>query len=163
MNYTITVNGRQHTVDCDDDTPLLWVLREELGLTGTKFGCGMADCGACTVLVDGAPEKSCVFRIKKVGASAITTCEGLAEETRAGHAYAKTAAAVTQAWSDCNVAQCGYCQPAQFLTAVALLEEKPAPTDQEIKDGMTCYCRCGTYGAMRRAVALAAKLKAETP
>jgi isoquinoline 1-oxidoreductase alpha subunit len=149
MTFSITVNGAPRTVDVDDDTPLLWVLRDILGLTGTKFGCGIALCGACTVHVDGVPRRSCVTRISSVGASAITTIEAV-DETPQGKA-------LQQAWLDLDVVQCGYCQSGQIMAAAALLKAKPAPTDADIDAVMSGnVCRCGTYQRIRAGIHQAA-------
>jgi isoquinoline 1-oxidoreductase alpha subunit len=145
----LEVNGKSAAVDVPDDTPLLWVIREELGLTGTKFGCGKALCGACTVLVDGKARRSCVTAAGDVADREITTIEGLADGA--------TLHAVQQAWIDENVPQCGYCQSGQILAAVSLLAARPAPTDDEIDAVMSAsMCRCGTYPRIRRAIVRAA-------
>ena len=136
----LTVNGTTHEVDVDPDTPLLWVIREELGLTGTKYGCGVAACGACTVLVDGEPTRSCVTPAEVVAGQTITTIETVEE--------IETGRRVVQAWVDQQVPQCGYCQSGQVLAATALLTSNPEPTDQDIDDSMTNLCRCGTYNKM---------------
>jgi isoquinoline 1-oxidoreductase alpha subunit len=150
MSFTVNINGAAHDVDVDGDTPLLWVLRDVLGMTGTKFGCGMALCGACTVHLDGAPIRSCVTPIESVGASAITTIEAIGK-TPAG-------ANVQKAWLDCEVVQCGYCQSGQIMSAVALLESKPKPSDADIDDAMSGnICRCGTYQRIRAAIKQAAQ------
>jgi isoquinoline 1-oxidoreductase alpha subunit len=150
MAYKITVNGVDHAVDVDGDTPLLWVLRDVLGMTGTKFGCGMALCGACTVHRDGSPIRSCVTAIEDVGASAITTIEAIGD-TPAGKR-------IQRAWLDLDVIQCGYCQSGQIMSASALLASKPQPTDREIDDAMSGnICRCGTYVRIREAIKQAAK------
>src|SRR5688572_9559696 len=149
----LKVNGKSAAVDVPDDTPLLWVLREELGLTGTKFGCGRALCGACTVLVDGKARRSCVTAVGDVGDRPITTIEGLADGT--------TLHAVQRAWLEENVPQCGYCQSGQILSAVALLSRRPRPSDQDVDAVMSAsLCRCGTYPRIRRAIARAAELAA---
>ncbi|MBK7076759.1 MAG: (2Fe-2S)-binding protein [Myxococcales bacterium] len=145
----LRVNGQPATLDIPDDVPLLWAIREELGLTGTKFGCGAAQCGACTVLVDGQARRSCVTAVGDVADHEVTTVEGLAA--------AGTLHAVQQAWLDENVPQCGYCQVGQIMAAVALLAARPAPTDDDIDAVMTAnLCRCGTYPRIRRAIARAA-------
>ena len=150
MPFTITVNGTSHTVDVDGDTPLLWVLRDVLGLTGTKFGCGMALCGACTVHIEGAPTRSCVTPVDSVGASAITTIEAIGE-TPAG-------AAVQKAWLEREVVQCGYCQSGQIMSAAALIASNKQPSDSDIDDAMSGnICRCGTYVRIREAIKLAAR------
>jgi isoquinoline 1-oxidoreductase subunit alpha len=147
----LTINGKPADVDVPDDTPLLWVLREELELTGTKYGCGKALCGACTVLVDGAPKRSCVTAAGDVAGHAITTVEGLAT--------GDVLHAVQRAWIEENVPQCGYCQSGQIVTAVALIAKRPAPTDADIDAVMSAnLCRCGTYPRIRRAVVRAAEL-----
>jgi isoquinoline 1-oxidoreductase alpha subunit len=152
MAYTIEVNGQTHSVDVDGDTPLLWVLRDVLGMTGTKFGCGAALCGACTVHVDGVATRSCVTTIDSVGGSAITTIEAIGE-TPAG----KT---VQKAWLDLEVVQCGYCQSGQIMSAAALLAENPGPSDADIDDAMYGnICRCGTYPRIRAAIKQAALAK----
>ena len=145
----LRVNGQPATLDIPDDVPLLWAIREELGLTGTKFGCGAAQCGACTELVDGQARRSCVIAVGDVADHEVTTVEGLAG--------AGTLHAVQQAWLDENVPQCGYCQVGQIMAAVALLAARPAPTDDDIDAVMTAnLCRCGTYPRIRRAIARAA-------
>ena len=149
MAFTIKVNGQTHSVDVDDDTPLLWVLRDVLGMTGTKFGCGAALCGACTVHIDGVATRSCVTTIDSVGGLAITTIEAIGE-TPAGKA-------VQKAWLDLEVVQCGYCQSGQIMSAAALLAENPGPSDADIDDAMSGnICRCGTYPRIRAAIKQAA-------
>jgi isoquinoline 1-oxidoreductase subunit alpha len=149
MATTIKVNGVDRTVDVDGDTPLLWVLRDLLGMTGTKFGCGAALCGACTVHVDGFATRSCVTPIDAIGASEITTIEAIGE-TPAGKA-------VQKAWLDLEVVQCGYCQSGQIMSAAALLAENPGPSDADIDDVMSGnICRCGTYPRIRAAIKQAA-------
>jgi aerobic-type carbon monoxide dehydrogenase small subunit (CoxS/CutS family) len=143
--FSLTVNGRSHTVHVAADTPLLWVLRDSLGLTGTKFGCGIAQCGACTVHLDGEATRSCVTPISEVGAAQVTTIEGLSSNR------------VQQAWIAEDVPQCGYCQSGQIMAAAALLAAKPQPTDADIDGAMTNICRCGTYQRIRSAVHRAAK------
>lgn len=146
---TLTVNGRRHRVDVDPDTPLLWVLRDTLGLTGTKYGCGIAQCGACTVHVAGRPVRSCVTPISTVGSRSVTTIEGLSSD--ATHR-------VQKAWIAEDVPQCGYCQSGQIMSAVALLAAKRDPTDEDIDEAMSGnVCRCGTYDRIRRAVHRAAR------
>jgi isoquinoline 1-oxidoreductase subunit alpha len=147
----LEVNGKVVEVDAPDDAPLLWVLREDLGLTGTKFGCGMALCGACTVHLDGQPVRSCVTRVSEAVGHPITTIEGLAD---------KELHPVQKAWIDENVPQCGYCQAGQIMSAVVLLRRKPQPTDEEIDAVMSAnLCRCGTYERIRRAIHRAATPK----
>lgn len=149
----LLINGKQQEVDVAADTPLLWVLRDHVGLTGTKYGCGIAACGACTVLVDGQPVRSCITSAAAVSGKRITTIEGLSAE----HAHP-----VQQAWIAEDVPQCGYCQSGQILSAVALLSVKPKPTDQDIDDAMSgVLCRCGTYVRIRRAIKKAAALMAK--
>jgi isoquinoline 1-oxidoreductase alpha subunit len=140
---TLTLNGGKQQVDVDPSTPLLWVLRDTVGLTGTKFGCGVGLCGACTVLLDGEPVRSCLLPVGSLGAKAVTTIEGLSKDR--SHP-------VQQAWIAESVPQCGYCQSGQILTAVALLKKKPRPTDADIDAAMTNICRCGTYGKIRTAI-----------
>ena len=150
MAFSINVNGTAHSVDVDGDTPLLWVLRDVLGMTGTKFGCGMALCGACTVHIDGAPTRACVTPVDSIGASAITTIEAIGK-TPAG-------AAVQKAWLEREVVQCGYCQSGQIMSAAALLAGNKQPTDADIDDAMSGnICRCGTYVRIRDAIKLAAQ------
>lgn len=149
----LNVNGQNREVTMEADTPLLWVLRDGLKLTGTKFGCGIAVCGTCVVLVDGRPVRSCVTPVSAVIGKHITTIEGLSEDN--SHA-------VQQAWIEEEVPQCGYCQSGQILTAAALLERNPAPTEAEIEAAMSdVLCRCGTYPRIRIAVKKAAHLAAE--
>ncbi len=144
------VNGKSMDVDVPAETPLLWILREELGLTGTKFGCGQALCGACTVHVDGEPKRSCVTAVGDVAGKAVTTIEGLAEGGKLHPVQA--------AWAEENVPQCGYCQSGQIMSAVALLRKKPKPTDGEIDAVMSAnICRCGTYPRIRKAIHRAAR------
>ncbi|MGI3167124.1 (2Fe-2S)-binding protein [Pseudooceanicola sp. 200-1SW] len=140
----LTVNGTEHDVDVEPDTPLLWVIREELGLLGTKYGCGVAQCGACTVLVDGYATRSCVTPADSVEGAEIRTIETV-EETETGRR-------VVEAWVENQVPQCGYCQSGQVLAATALLTETPNPTDDDIDAAMTNLCRCGTYNKIRAAV-----------
>jgi len=154
MAYTIKVNGKTRNVDVDADTPLLWVLRDVLGLTGTKFGCGMALCGACTVHIDGVAARSCVIPISGVGKSQVTTIEAIGA-TAAG-------AKVQKAWLDREVVQCGYCQSGQIMSASALLATTPKPTDADIDNAMAGnICRCGTYQRIRSAIRRAAEIKRE--
>jgi isoquinoline 1-oxidoreductase alpha subunit len=145
----LNVNGKVMTHQAEPDTPLLWVIREQLGLTGTKYGCGVAQCGACTVHIDGAPVRSCVLPAAAVQPSQrITTIEGLSPD--GSHP-------VQKAWTALDVPQCGYCQSGMIMTAVALLKEKPQPTDQDIDDAMTNICRCGTYNRVRAAIKVVAQ------
>ena len=139
----LNVNGVEHDVDAAPDTPLLWVLRDYLNLTGTKYGCGIAQCGACAVHVDGQIRRSCVFPLAGVGASKVVTIEGLSKD--GSHP-------VQRMWVEEDVPQCGYCQSGQVMAAVALLREKPKPTDADIDAAMTNVCRCGTYQRVRRAI-----------
>lgn len=149
MTFAIKINGATQSVDVDGDTPLLWVLRDVLGMTGTKFGCGMALCGACTVHVNGEPTRSCITPIDAIGKSEITTIEAIGK-TVAG-------AKIQKAWLDREVAQCGYCQSGQTMSATALLASKPHPTDADIDDAMSGnICRCGTYVRIREAIKQAA-------
>jgi len=146
----LTINGTERDIQTEEDRPLLWVLREDLQLTGTKFGCGVAACGACTVLVDGQPTRACVTPASALEGKQITTIEGLASD--AGKA-------VQQAWTEMDVVQCGWCQSGQILTATALLTQTPEPTEQQITDGMTGnICRCATYHRIRGAVARASEI-----
>ncbi len=146
----LNINGKVRDVQAEPDTPLLWVLRDKLGLTGTKFGCGIAQCGACTVHVDGQAKRSCVMPIAEIEGKSVTTIEGLATPAQLH--------AVQQAWIAENVPQCGYCQAGQIMTTVALLAANPAPTDDDIDSALSAnLCRCGTYPRIRRAVHRAAK------
>src|SRR5450631_693264 len=150
MAFSIEVNGSAHNVDVDGDTPLLWVLRDVLGMTGTKFGCGAALCGACTVHIDGVATRSCVTPVDSIGKSKITTIEAIGA-TPAG-------ASIQKAWLDREVVQCGYCQSGQIMSASALLASNPRPTDSEIDDAMSGnICRCGTYVRIREAIKQAAQ------
>jgi isoquinoline 1-oxidoreductase alpha subunit len=144
----LSVNGTEQDVSLEQDTPLLWALRDALGMTGTKFGCGIAACGACTVLVDGQATRSCVMPIGELGGKAIHTIEGAAAR--------KPFAAVREAWIAEQVPQCGYCQPGMVMAVIALLEANPAPTDADIDAAITNVCRCGTYPRIRKAIHLAA-------
>ena len=149
MPFTIKVNGMPHSVDVDGDTPLLWVLRDLLGMTGTKFGCGWALCGACTVHVDGAATRSCITTIDSIGNSAITTIEAVGQTPQGK--------ALQQAWLDLEVVQCGYCQSGQIMSAAALLKDTPKPSDADIDAAMSGnVCRCGTYQRIRAAIHRAA-------
>ena len=151
----LTINGKLHQVDVSPETPLLWVLRDVLGLTGTKFGCGVALCGACTVHLDGSPRRACVLPVSAAVGHSITTIEGIGR-TDAGKR-------VQKAWLDLEVVQCGYCQSGQIMAAAALLRKVPAPTDQDIDQGMSGnICRCGTYQRIREAIKRAANA-ASTP
>jgi isoquinoline 1-oxidoreductase subunit alpha len=145
----LTINNKSYQIDSDDDTPLLWVLREELGMTGTKFGCGLAQCGACTVLVDGEPYRSCVTPVESVVGRQISTIETIEEDP--------VGKRVVAAWVDAQVPQCGYCQSGQVLAATALLKSNPNPTDADIADAMVNLCRCGTYNGIVDAIHAAAK------
>jgi isoquinoline 1-oxidoreductase alpha subunit len=150
VRYSIQVNGKQQKVDADPDMPLLWVLRDILGMTGTKFGCGIAQCGACTVHIDGAPVRSCLLAVGTIGQRAITTIEGIG----ASPAGAK----VQKAWLDLEVVQCGYCQSGQIMSATALLNTNPHPADADIDAAMAGnICRCGTYVRIREAIKHAAQ------
>ncbi|MFO1352810.1 MAG: (2Fe-2S)-binding protein [Gammaproteobacteria bacterium] len=140
MSFTIKVNNQSHTVDVDADTPLLWVLRDSLKLTGAKYGCGIGQCGACTVQVDGKAARSCSLPISELGGKAVTTIEGLQNN------------AVQQAWIAHQVPQCGYCQTGQIMAATALLAANPKPSDADIDKAMTNICRCGTYNRIRAAI-----------
>jgi isoquinoline 1-oxidoreductase alpha subunit len=143
----LTINGGTHEVDVEGDTPLLWVIRDEVGLTGTKFGCGVGACGACTVLLEGEPTRSCVLPMSAAAGKSITTIEGLS---------ADKSHPVQKAWIAESVPQCGYCQSGMILTAAALLKRKPHPTDADIDSTMTNICRCGTYDRARKAIHRAA-------
>jgi isoquinoline 1-oxidoreductase subunit alpha len=144
MAITLTVNGQPKTLDVDSDMPLLWALREHLGMTGTKFGCGIAACGACTVHVNGRAVRSCTLPVSTIDGARVTTIEGLA----AGDALH----AVQQAWLSQQVPQCGYCQSGMIMAVAALLSEHPKPTEQDIDAGITNICRCGTFARVRRAI-----------
>ena len=144
MAITLTVNGRVHSVDVEPDTPLLWVLRDTLGLTGTKFGCGISACGACTVHLDGRAVRTCTFPVSAAEGTAITTIEGLADDG--------TLHKVQQAWITHQVPQCGYCQSGMIMAVSALLEQRPNPTDDQIDATVTNICRCGTFARVRRAI-----------
>jgi isoquinoline 1-oxidoreductase alpha subunit len=147
---SITVNGKVHQLDVEPEMPLLWVLRDEIGLTGTKFGCGIAQCGACTVHINGEAMRSCSVPIGTIEGAKVTTIEGLSPESR--HP-------VQQAWLAEDVPQCGYCQSGQIMAAVAFLEQNPKPTDADFDNGITNICRCGTYERIRRAIHRAVALK----
>jgi isoquinoline 1-oxidoreductase subunit alpha len=144
----LTVNGKAHDLDVEGDTPLLWVIRDDVGLTGTKFGCGVGACGACTVLLEGEPTRSCMLPMRAVAGRSITTIEGLS---------ADKSHPVQKAWIAESVPQCGYCQSGMILTAAALLKRKTHPTDTEIDSAMTNICRCGTYDRVRKAIHRAAR------
>ena len=144
----LAVNGERRTVEVDPEKPLLWVLRDDLRLTGAKYGCGAGLCGACTVLIDGAAVRTCTLPVGQVAGKGVTTIEGLAKGERLHP--------VQQAWIDEDVAQCGYCQAGQILSAVALLQKTPRPTEADVAS-ITNLCRCGTYGRVRKAIAVAAK------
>ena len=150
----LSVNGTQHQLDVPDDMPLLWVVRDVLGLTGTKFGCGIAQCGACTVHLDGEAVRSCVLPVSAVAGRAVTTIEAVGQSA--------LGAQVQQAWLAHEVVQCGYCQSGQIMAAVSLLERSPDPSDKEIDRGMLNLCRCGTYPRVRKAIRRAAELLKET-
>jgi isoquinoline 1-oxidoreductase subunit alpha len=148
MAFTLTINGQSRTADVDGDTPLLWVLRDTLGLVGAKFGCGAALCGACTVHLDGAPVRACITPVESVGRKKVTTIEGVGK-TPVG-------ARVQEAWKAVDVPQCGYCQAGQIMSATALLTEKPKPTDEDIDAAMNGnLCRCATYIRIRKAIKVA--------
>jgi isoquinoline 1-oxidoreductase alpha subunit len=149
MTFALNINGSDHVIDVDGEMPLLWVLRDILGMTGTKFGCGIAQCGACTVHVDGEPRRSCVTMIKNVADASVTTIEGVGQSPEGK--------AVQKAWLNLEVVQCGYCQSGQIMTATALLASNPTPTDSDIDLAMAGnICRCGTYLRIREAIKLAA-------
>ena len=144
----LTINGTSHDVDVEPDTPLLWVIRDTIGLTGTKYGCGIAQCGACTVHIDGQAVRSCSLAVSDAAGKQITTIEGLAPN---GHLHK-----VQQAWIDNDVPQCGYCQSGMIMAVAALLKDKPKPTDADIDKAITNICRCGTYQQVRAAIHAAA-------
>ena len=145
MPYDLNVNGKTHTVDVDEDTPLLWALRDSLGIVGPKYGCGVGLCGACTVHLDGQPARSCSLPVSAVGAAKITTIEGIGENP--------IGKKVQEAWIELDVAQCGYCQPGQIMSATALLASNPKPTDADIDAAMSGnICRCATYTRIRNAI-----------
>jgi aerobic-type carbon monoxide dehydrogenase small subunit (CoxS/CutS family) len=150
MAFTLLVNGIQYSVDVEPDTPLLWVLRDTIGLTGTKYGCGIGQCGACTVLMKGTAVRSCSLPVSRATGAPITTIEGLS---------ADGTHPVQLAWKELDVPQCGYCQSGQILTAVALLDKNPKPSDDDIDAGMTNACRCGTYHRIRKAIHRAAEMR----
>jgi isoquinoline 1-oxidoreductase alpha subunit len=149
VHMKISVNGKSHTLDVEPEMPLLWALRDELDIKGPKFGCGIAQCGSCTVLLNGEPVRSCNYPVSGAAGQKVITIEGLADKGRLH--------AVQQAWIDHQVPQCGYCQGGQMLAAVALLKKKPKPTDEDIDAAMTNICRCGTYARIRTAIHAAAK------
>ena len=154
MAITLSVNGQTKTADVDPNKPLLWVLREDLGVLGPKFGCGVAQCGACTVHLDGKPIRSCVTPVSAVGAGKVTTIEAMAADP--------VGRKIQAAWSQLDVAQCGYCQPGQIMSATALLKAKPRPTDADIDAAMSGnICRCATYVRIRKAIKLASGQKVE--
>ena len=148
----LKINGKNRLVDVEEDTPLLWAIRDTVGLTGTKYGCGIQQCGACTVLIGKQPVRSCGITVGEVAGKEITTIEGLSEDSK--HP-------VQMAWIEEQVPQCGYCQSGQIMAAVSLLERKPNPTDQEIDRGMLNLCRCGTYPRVRKAIHRASDLLKE--
>ena len=150
----LTINGKPHDLAVEDDMPLLWAIREAAGLTGTKFGCGMGLCGACTVHLDGAAIRSCSVPVSFAAGKSVTTIEGLADGDRLH--------AVQEAWIAENVPQCGYCQPGQIMAAVDFLKRNPNPTDDDIRTGITNICRCGTYLRIRKAILRAAAAMAES-
>ena len=145
----LSVNGKTYNLDAEDDTPLLWVLRDTMGLTGTKYGCGIAQCGACTVLIDGVPTRSCQVPAGGLAGRTVTTIEALAQN---GQLHP-----VQQAWIDLDVPQCGYCQSGMIMAVAALLKDKPKPSDKDIDEAITNICRCGTYQRVRAAIHAAAK------
>jgi isoquinoline 1-oxidoreductase alpha subunit len=151
MKITLNINGKSQTVDADGHTPLLWIIRDTLDLKGTKFGCGKAACGACTIHVDGEAIRSCSYPVKFAEGKTITTIEGLSEGERIHP--------VQQAWMEEIVPQCGYCQPGFMMATAALLEKVPNPSDQDIDDNIVNICRCGTYYRMRKAIKRAAEIK----
>ncbi len=148
MILKLTINDKAHDVDVDPDTPLLWVIRDTIGLTGTKYGCGVAQCGACTVHINGEAQRSCQVAVKDVGAAKVVTIEGLSPDT--SHP-------VQKAWLALDVPQCGYCQSGMVMAVAALLKEKPKPTNKDIDERLTNICRCGTYTRIRAAIYEAAK------
>lgn len=149
---SLNVNGKTFDIQVEDDTPLLWVIREQLGLTGTKYGCGIAQCGACTVHIDGKAVRSCIYPVGSVSKNqSITTIEGLSSTT--DHP-------VQQAWEELDTPQCGYCQPGMIMASAALLADKPKPTDADIDSQITNICRCGTFQRVRKGIHLAAEIQA---
>ncbi len=154
MKYTLNVNGQSRTVDVAPDTPVLWVLRDNLELVGTKFGCGIGQCGACTIHLNGVPARACMTPVSTVGRMKITTIEGLAADAKKLHP-------VQQAWCELDVAQCGYCQSGQIMTAAALLKDNPKPSDEDIDGAMAGnLCRCATYTRIRTGIKRASELAA---
>lgn len=144
---TLKINGQAVTVDAEDDTPLLWVIREQVGLTGTKYGCGIAQCGTCTIHIDGSPVRSCVYPVGALnGEEEITTIEGLSEA--ANHP-------VQEAWAELDIPQCGYCQPGMIMAVAGMLNDNPNPTDEDIDAEITNICRCGTLARVRKGIKLA--------
>ncbi len=149
--YKLTINEKKHSIDADNDTPLLWVLRDQIELVGTKYGCGIGQCGACTVHIEGKATKSCITPISTLEGKSVTTIEGLSENGT--HP-------VQEAWKEIDVPQCGYCQSGQIMTASAFLEEKPNPSLSEIREAMSVnICRCGSYNSIEKAVEVASKPK----
>lgn len=148
MSIRITVNGKVHEVDVEPDTPLLWVVRDTLGMTGTKFGCGIMQCGACTMHIDGVATRTCMYPVGELGDKQVTTIEGLSDNIF--HP-------IQQAWIDADVPQCGYCQSGMVMAAAALLDENPDPTDEDIDEQVSNICRCGTYTRVREAIHNAAR------
>ena len=144
----LTINGKAHDLEVDPNTPLLWVLREWIGMTGTKYGCGIAQCGGCTVHIDGVATRSCSFPVSAAAGKQITTIEGLAQNN--------SLHPVQKAWLELDVPQCGYCQSGMIMAVAALLKEKPKPTDQDIDEAITNICRCGTFAQVREAIHAAA-------
>ena len=149
MPIALNINGKQHSVDIDPSTPLLWVIREQVGLTGTKYGCGVAQCGSCTVMVEGNAVRSCSYPVSAVGAQKIQTIEGLADNGKLTK--------LQQAWVDHQVPQCGYCQSGMLMAVTDLLNKKPKPTDADIDAAITNICRCGTFQQVRAAIHSLAK------
>jgi len=154
MAYTLKINGQSHEVDVEPETPLLWVIRDSIGLTGTKYGCGIAECGACTVHVDGQAIRSCVIPASAMVGKEITTIEGLSEDST--HP-------VQVAWTEEDVPQCGYCQSGEIMAVASFLEKYPNPTDDDINREVSNICRCGTYLRIRRAIHRAAEIAAQRP
>ena len=148
----LTINGKTHTFTGEENMPLLWVLRDELNMTGTKFGCGVASCGACTVMIDGEATRTCTLPVKEAVGKEIKTIEGIEKDKLS---------AVQQAWIDHQVPQCGYCQSGMIMAAEALLDKNPEPTDEDIDNSITNICRCGTYNRIRAAIHTAAKVRRE--